>query len=189
MRGWLTTHSARLRASLDLSATVLSVVTCLAVCWLLAVDISQRRARSAGVSSDVLEIGSVVSDPNLSFGSTELTLLVGLSSSCRFCTESMPALRLLSDYAERRGGEHMRVLAVGYEPAPVLARYLEENGLTTFRSMGIDREAAIAPVAKRTPSLVAVDRGGKVLASWSGRMTTAQMDQVLVRLAGRPTGR
>lgn len=173
----------RLSSSLELVATILTIVTCVWVCGLLALDLAERKDRRAGTSGAVIPIGSILTPtPGVSYNESQWTVLVGLSSRCRFCGESMPALRKLNEFIASSDATRVRALALSLESSDVLSRYLKENNLTTFRTVSVARQSEVARIAARTPTLVLADRTGKVLAAWSGRMTADQMELVLKRL-------
>jgi hypothetical protein len=149
------------------------------VCSLLALAWFGSRTGENPITGPAFPIGSILkASPDLTYNSSDLTVLVGLSSTCRFCADSLPAFRQLNDAVRSRGADHVRVFAVSLDSPDVLARYLQENGLTVFRPISVSRDSPAAPVASRTPTLVLVDRSGTVLASWAGRMTVDQMAKV-----------
>lgn len=169
----------RLRGILESVATVLTIVACLAVLSSLAYD--RLAVGSNPVSSPQLARGVVLkASDGVVFGS-DVTLLVGLSSTCHFCAESMPAFQELSSFTVSHA-ESVRVFALSIEPAESLKHYLSTNSLPGFRSIALDPNAPLSIVASRTPQLVAVDREGKILASWTGKITTDQMTAFLEKL-------
>lgn len=91
----------------------------------------------------------------------------------------MPALRRLNEVARSANPSSVQLIAVGLESEEVLKNYLTENGLTTIRPLTVTRESEAAAVVARTPTLVLVDRQGRVLTSWTGWMTPQQMDEVI----------
>jgi hypothetical protein len=70
-------------------------------------------------------------------------------------------------------------MAVGFEAPDVLRKYVDENDLTDFRPATITGQSDVAAVASRTPTIVLVSQSGKVLTSWTGKMTSKQMDAVI----------
>jgi hypothetical protein len=175
----------RSRSILDMFTTVVTIGTCILV---VAVIAQQKFGTPSPVSPKVV-VGAVLEPTaDVTYGPTELTILVGLSSNCRFCEESMPAFRQLNEYVRSRAGR-LRVFALALEPLETLGTYLQKNGLTTFRPITIDRRAALAVVAALTPQVVVVNRSGTVMESWTGRITERQMQGFVKPLVGAAPSR
>lgn len=174
-------ETPRLRARLDLVATVLTIATCLLVCTLLVLRVTGT-TRGVGTAVAALSVGSVLKLPVGVAGTpSDLTVLVSLSSQCRFCTESMPAFRLLNEFVRSQGSGPVRILALSTESLEVLTPYLHGNGLTAFQPTIVRSDSEIVRVIARTPTLVLVNRAGRILAAQSGQMTTAQMKEFIRR--------
>lgn len=106
---------------------------------------------------------------------SEGVVLLALSTSCRFCTESMTFYERLTDNdAVRSGRLSVGVLSVqGLEP---MRAYLATHGLQVpavvqLGSSGVQIQG--------TPTLVVVDRAGVVRESWGGLLGPQQQAKVL----------
>lgn len=66
------------------------------------------------------------------------TVVLFLSSQCRFCTESMAFYRGLKKAIEDDGA-NVQMVALSAEPLATLTAYLEQNGLHIRRTGNIDR--------------------------------------------------
>ncbi len=175
----------RWRSILDVLTTVVTIGTCILVVTVVA---RQKFGTPAPVSPNVA-VGTVLEPTaEVTYGLSELTILVGLSSNCRFCEESMPAFRQLHEYVQSRAGR-LRVFALALESLETLGTYLQKNGLTTFRPITVDRKAALAVIAAATPQVVVVNRSGAVMESWTGRITEAQMEGLVKPLVGAAPSR
>lgn len=82
------------REQRDVATNVVVIGTCLALCIILLVQfVDARRAAQAALDAQppVLAAGTILeSVKELTFSSSELTVLVGLSSTCRYCDELGP---------------------------------------------------------------------------------------------------
>jgi len=166
---------------LEVVATVLTIGTCAVVCGLAAMQVFGKAGQTAPAVS-ALPVGSIMKPVGeIAYESSALTVLVGLSSSCKYCTESMPAFQELNTVVRSRAVDRVRVLAVGLESQEVLTKYLQANELTEFRATSVKSGTEAGSVASRTPTLVIVDRTGKILVSWTGRMTPSEMNDVVER--------
>ncbi len=175
----MSVQQSRWRSTLDIVTTVVTLATCIFVVALIA----QQRFGRPAPASPKLAAGAVLEPTaEIGFGSSDVTILVGISSTCRFCDESMPAFRQLNKYVQSRSS--MRVLAVALEPIETLRTYLARSGLTAFQPFTIDRGAPVSVVAAVTPQVVAVNRDGTVLEAWAGKITEDQLNNFVGRLIG-----
>lgn len=172
------------RSRFDFATNVIVVVTCLLICALAAHRwIERGDAQRVGISAmpPVYPPGFQLSESSgIEFGRP--TVLVGLSSQCGFCAQSIPQLRRLNKEWSRLSRGHGHLVAVGAEASSVLATYLKDNGLSAFEVHSVTRTSELAAVATRTPSVVLLDSTGAVLASWPGLITADRMAEVLQRV-------
>lgn len=126
--------------------------------------------------------GTKLSLPTVDWGKGDRTLLLVLSTSCRFCTESAPFYRRLAEEKARNG--RVRLMAVLPQSTADSQKYL--NGL----GVAVDdiRQASLEDVQVRaTPTLIIVDRTGSVVESWVGKLPDEKEDEALKRfLEGHP---
>lgn len=114
--------------------------------------------------------------PGLTYDQAERTVLLFLSSTCIYCTESMPFYRSLAE-AQRDSPGLFRLVAVTKEDKNVMANYLGSHALTVDQ---ITTVAADQPFRLRlTPTLVLVDRDGKATQSWVGALSEDNKAEVL----------
>ena len=119
--------------------------------------------------------------PGLTYGGPERTVLLFLSSTCIYCTESMPFYRFLSE-RQRDVPRRFRLVAVSKEDDSVMKKYLESNALS------VDQIAAVPPEQpfrlRLTPTLVLVDKEGKATQSWVGALSEDNKAEVLRAILG-----
>lgn len=115
--------------------------------------------------AELYENGEAITPPpSVAVASTDSTAFLFLSSKCQYCTESMPFYSQLSD--GRRVGRYQLVV-LGHEPSTDLRKYLDEYGVA------VDHIESVKPGQYRfrgTPSLLVVDRKGKVRGHWNGAL-------------------
>jgi hypothetical protein len=123
------------------------------------------------------EVGEVVPVINgISYGDAERSLLMFVNSGCRFCTESMPFYQTV---IERRNASrtHVPVLALSREPESDARRYVASH------DVAFDRVLSIGPRADLkldvTPTLLLVDKAGRLLRIWVGALGPQQQDEIL----------
>ena len=168
----------RVKRFAESASTALTIVSCLLVCTFVFSEMRDKRQRAAAAPR--LEPGTVLSPPgNTRYSDFEMTLLVGLSSKCRYCEESLPALRRVDGYIDSTDGYRLQTVALGLEPPEVLSQYVESSGLQGFQSVTLDRNSELAVLVSRTPSFALVDRRGVVLTYWTGRTSIEVMDKIV----------
>jgi hypothetical protein len=149
---------------------------------LTCADIVQRYATSKRVAArgdatrqaaQVPSPGSPVSVPGVEWNKTgRPTLVFGISTGCHFCSASAPFYKRLLT----KTGAGLSMMAVAPEPVDQTRLYLNRLGIPISNV----RQAALADVGIRgTPTLVVVDRSGRVIKSWRGFLTPERERQVL----------
>lgn len=121
--------------------------------------------------------GTQISVPGINWSDSEETVVIALSQKCRFCTESAPFYqKLVGELAGRKG---VRVVAVFPHEASEGKKYLDELQVPVT-------EVTQAPLAsfgvRGTPTLMIVDKSGKVRESWVGMLTADRESEVLSRV-------
>lgn len=129
-----------------------------------------------------IQPGTKLSVPGIEWDKNERTLLLILSTSCHFCTESAPFYQRLAQEKAKQGG--VGLIAVLPQGVVESQKYL--NGLGV--SVDDIRQASLDTVQVRgTPTLIMADRTGTVVESWVGKLPAEAEAEVLDRfLGGRP---
>lgn len=111
------------------------------------------------------------------------TMLVLVSSTCRYCSESMPVYRnVLSDEAVAR----WRVVFASRDEPGVLKHYLENNGLP-IQNVDLIRISDTSEFkATATPLLFLLDTDSRIQQTWEGKLTPDREAAVRRALHARP---
>lgn len=125
--------------------------------------------------------GTKLSLPGVDWGGSSRTLLMALSTNCRYCTESAPFYQRLAQ--EKAKHEGVKLLAVLPQSVEESQKYLGDNGVKVDEV----RQAAPSAVgAGGTPTLILVDDKGAVVESWVGKLPPPKEVEVMNRfLVGR----
>jgi hypothetical protein len=117
---------------------------------------SKANSQFPGVSP--LKAGSKLSGPDMEFAGE--TLILAISSTCHFCTESASFYKTLG---QTRG--NIRLVAVMPQPVEDGRKYLEKLGVSVdeVRQLPLERLGV-----QGTPTLILVDASGVVRNSWMG---------------------
>ena len=147
------------------------------------------RVLSAGVWSDgegsrrleYTRIGEPVALSQVSWRSADRHLVLVLTTTCPACQESAGFYRRLA--AATESAADARFVVLSQQPKMVVEAWLESNGI---RVDEIVRETELLQLGLSiTPSLLLVDRAGRVAGAMVGQLTFAEEQQVLDYLAGR----
>jgi hypothetical protein len=123
-----------------------------------------------------LQPGTKLSVPGVEWGKNERTLLLVLSTSCRFCTESSPFYQRLAQ--EKAKKEGVGLVAVLPQSVGESQKYLNNLGVSVddIKQAGLD-----ALQVRGTPTLIMADRTGTVVESWVGKLPAEAEGEVLNR--------
>ncbi len=102
------------------------------------------------------------------------TLVIAVSSTCHFCTESGSFYQELA-----KVHDGTQLLAVLPQPIDEGKRYLASLGV----SVDDIRQASLASIAVRgTPTLMMVNSNGVIVNTWEGKLETVQEREVLNKI-------
>jgi hypothetical protein len=124
---------------------------------------------------DTLTTGSKVSlsDVKWEDGST---LVLALQRGCRYCDESAPFYRRLW---QQRSGSEPRMIAVVPGDKAEVGKYLNELGVAVDGIVN----ASLADIhVSATPTLLLVDRSGRVSNVWVGKLDSNRENDVIQRV-------
>jgi hypothetical protein len=120
--------------------------------------------------------GKTIRVAGLDFPRSRASVLLVIAKGCHFCEDSLPFYRALA--AETQG--KVDLLAALPQPRPEGEAYLKEAGVPAA-------QVASAPPSQfglgGTPTLVLLDRSGKVQEVWIGLLNGDRQAQVRSRLA------
>ncbi|HEX7313987.1 MAG TPA: redoxin family protein [Pyrinomonadaceae bacterium] len=123
-----------------------------------------------------IQPGTKLSLPGVDWGRSNKTLLLALSTTCHFCTESAPFYQRLARAAEAKG---VKVIAVLPQPESEARQYLSELAIpvSEVRQSPLDSLGVSG-----TPTLILVDDKGQVASSWVGKLQSDRESEVAAAL-------
>jgi thioredoxin-related protein len=134
----------------------------------------QSNLKSDTASRQQVETGKKINLSEVDWQKNRQTLLLVLSTTCHFCTESAPFYQTLT---KERGDT--RIIAVLPQTVNDGKDYLNKLGVSVdeikqipFSSIGI----------RGTPTLILVDNSGIVKDSWVGKLPNSEEAKVLSRV-------
>ena len=121
--------------------------------------------------------GTKLSLADVDWSKSRRTLVMVLSKTCQFCTESAPFYRRVAQ--ERAANKNLRLIAVLPQEVGQGREYLSSLGLPVD-----DIRQAPSPTlgVRGTPALILTDDAGSVLDSWVGKLPADKESEVLGKL-------
>lgn len=123
------------------------------------------------------KVGDQLNVSNIDWRGNESTLVMVLQKGCRYCEESAPFYQRLTRALEGRAD--VRLVAALPQEAGESRAYLDGLGVPV-------RDVVQVPPSsfgvRGTPTLVLVDRAGKVKGIWSGMLNSEQESKVSEQL-------
>ena len=122
-------------------------------------------------------VGARLSQVDIDWSKSNKNVLLLLSTSCHFCTESAPFYKRLVQERTQRGTFSLTAVL----PQPV------SEGQAYLKGLGVDINdiKQLSPAAIRirgTPTILLVDGSGVVTEEWLGKLPSEKQDEVLSRL-------
>ena len=155
----------------------LTHLSILLLCVTVSAVLIKKHFLAAATASVSLDSGEVLALPEQAgLARSEKTLVIALSSDCRFCIESMPFYRELI-LSRAAADSDLRIVALveHLDRLRQEQRLLQEAGVEVDSLLSVDFQSiGIAG----TPTLVLVDRQGEALHVWKGKLTEEGQAQV-----------
>lgn len=126
--------------------------------------------------------GQKLSLPGVNWDARGAILLV-ISSRCRYCVESLPLYRRISELRSHSPAR-IRIVTVAADPPGQIRRFLAEQGVAS------DQVVSAAPGSigvRGTPTVLVVDSHGRVRESFTGRLSPdaeARLLNLVARMKG-----
>lgn len=162
---------------IELFANVAIVVVAIVLTFVLVKKFVLTDSATTKIPKENISIGGKINLSDADWAGNGQTLMLVLSTDCRYCHESLPFYQKLSERVARNGKAKM--IAVFPQSAAAAEEYLKSNGVTVSRvyqanppSLGVGG----------TPSLLLVDRDGRVMRTWFGKLVADEETKVLEQL-------
>jgi hypothetical protein len=171
----------RIRDALDTAANLCIILTCVLFAAVITSMYAKAPNRTTGPRTanqvPTYAIGDVVGGiAGLTFDA-ERSLLVVFRSACQLCTDSMPFYRRVADGVSRTAGtQRIQFVGVTIDPLAVGSSYLTTHRLHLSKVVATTRASLRAG---GTPTLLLVDRSGRIKRIWIGRLSADQEREVL----------
>jgi thioredoxin-related protein len=134
------------------------------------------RGSPVNAARDVYSIGEKAPLlKNVQYADHDETLLMFINSECQYCTASMSFYKRMTE-AQRQAGGALQFVALSTEESASLQAYLDKHGLVVDSAVSVDTSGL---KFRSTPTLIAVNRDGRVLNEWVGQIASAREEEVM----------
>ena len=171
-------QQSKLKSNLEIISSV--AVTLAAVAVITSVSWGYFTSKHAPPSlRSGLQKGNLIQAlPNFNYKGSPQTLLIAMSTKCHFCSESIPFYNQVTKL-QKETGKQIRVVAIFPENEDEVKQYVQQNNLDVDSIGGIDFGRFNL---EGTPTMILVDRDGKVLNFWIGKVPESDQQQVIKSL-------
>jgi thioredoxin-related protein len=158
---------------IEMAANIAIVITAVLVGIFFIKNYSQRQANP----QRTVALGSKFALKDVNWQANDKNLVLAVSTTCHFCTESAPFYRKLVEQCKQ---QHVHTVAVLPQTPAEAQAYLGGEGVTVDEI----RQAPLTDLdVSGTPTLVLVDRAGVVKRVWVGKLPGTKEDDVVKVLA------
>jgi hypothetical protein len=134
------------------------------------------RLSSVAPDSDEIKAGEKLANlDGWDWGAHDQTLVLVLRKGCHFCEDSAPFYQRLTSQPQPIGS-NSNIVAVFPDPADEVNKVVQSEALGVHAIAGVPLEKL---KISSTPTLLLVDRSGKVLNAWVGMLSPRQELEVM----------
>lgn len=163
----------KLKQVLEVATNVAVLVAAIAIIALLAHSYFATPAKRAAAK---LQPGATIGEvKDLDFGAAPRTLLLVMSTGCRYCIQSVPFYQTLASMRGNLAGR-TRILAVFPEDEANVKTFLQKSQLELEFRPNVDLGKLSVSA---TPTLILVDSSKNILNSWVGSLAKEQQAEVV----------
>lgn len=164
---------------IEFLANISIIVVALLLGVVLVKDLLAARPIPAGGNNlrrpnEAIQVGEKINLPDVDWHRNGQTLILAISTSCHFCTDSTPFYKRL---AEERGAT--RIVAVLPQSPDEGRDYLSKRGVAVDEV----RQASLNSLGVTgTPTIITADKEGKAGGVWFGKLPPEKEAEVLNRV-------
>lgn len=130
------------------------------------------------VVSEKSLVGTKLNLKNIDSSNPQKTVVLALSSSCHFCTESAPFYQRL---AKKAGTKNIKLIVVMPQNKEDSEKYLARIGIFGVET---SQESFDSINVRGTPTLFILNADGEIIKSWIGKLNTEKENEVIEQING-----
>jgi hypothetical protein len=158
---------------------VTNIIVILVAVAIGSVYLKDRFAAPSPQADEVKAGDKLVSLKGWDWGAQDRTLVLVLRKGCHFCEDSAPFYQRL--VAQQQAGSKTAIVAVFPDSDDVAKEVVQTEGLAIPAVAGVPLERL---KVSGTPTVLLVDRSGKVLNAWDGMLSPRQELEVMRTATG-----
>lgn len=137
--------------------------------------------KSVSQSKSPIKVGTKMSLAEVDWQKNDRTVVLVLSPTCHYCSESAPFYSRLSQVlSAQKSASLVALFSKGTGDGP---SYLHNLGV----SVNEVKQVAFDTLGVRgTPTLIIADKGGEVVGVWFGKLSSAEEEGILKQLQAAP---
>jgi len=174
---------------LEVLANVAVVITSLVLCSVLvkkyffsaakqeaSVEVAQAKSPDSNASRrPSIQTGTKISLPGIDWSKSTRTVVLALSTTCHFCSESAPFYQKLQQ--QKQNG--VSLVAVFPQPVEDSRNYLNRLGVSVT---DVVQNSLASVGVSGTPTLLLIDSQGSVTDSWVGKLSDTEAAKVIAQI-------
>jgi thiol-disulfide isomerase/thioredoxin len=154
-------------------ADIALILTCLVVGGVVVMR-QFARSPSEATSADTYQPGETVALPAVDFSTAEQTAVIVVKRECAFCTKSMPLYRKLGQASAKAPGA-LGFVIVSLNSVEETRAHLKSEGVVATHVLSVQSGHLRI---RATPTLVIVNRDGRVVKTYVGMLSGSQEEEV-----------
>lgn len=164
----------RFRKYLEVGSNIAILLVCVVITYVAVTRFIFPKPNDKSIIGPT--VGSKLNIPEFNLGEVNQSIVLVLSTECRFCSESMPFYTQLLVAARAHRIPVVAVLPQGVDESHV---YLQAHGLDIqdIKQVQLDRIGVVA-----TPTVLLIHGAGLVEGVWVGELSSASQAEVLSRI-------
>lgn len=171
---------------LEVLANIAVVITSIVLCSVVvkkyffaagkqeaSVEAVQTKSPASSASrTQSIQAGTKISLPGIDWSKSTRTVVLLLSTTCHFCSESVPFYQKL----QQQKPNGVRLVAVFPQPVEDSRNYLNKLGITITDVV----QSSLSSIGvSGTPTVLLVDNNGSVTAAWVGKLSDGEAAKVI----------
>jgi thiol-disulfide isomerase/thioredoxin len=137
--------------------------------------VQSKSPASSATRRQSIQAGTKISLPGIDWSKSTRTVVLALSTTCHFCSESAPFYQKL----QQQKPNSVRLVAVFPQSVENSRNYLNKLGVSVSDVV----QSSLSSVGvSGTPTLLLIDNEGSVTDSWVGRLSDSEAAKVIAQI-------
>lgn len=171
------TYKERIEALANILIILVSILVVVVIVRQYLSNSGESARTGSPPGSEEISAGKNISVEGIDWSHSRKTVLLVLSSNCRYCTQSVEFYQKL--VLKRQNGEQLRIIALFPHSVELGRRYLADHNVYVDDV----KEVSMPQLGTYfTPTIILVDSGGKIVNSWVGKLQPDKENEIMSML-------